>query len=1341
MTKKSMIFALFMVSWMVVLQPAVGQSSADYLGNNQRTGYVDVEVPSSPKTMWIYHEKHPPQHAWKEPNREIQYIDFDYADQTAIGSGMVFFGSSADHKLYALDLASGAERWHFYTEGPIRFAPVVRAGRVYAASDDGCVYCLETKTGKLIWSFRGGPANKKLIGNEQMISRWPARTGVLVENGRLYCSFGMWSRDGVFLYCLDSADGSVIWRNDTSGHHFMSLPHASGYGGVSPQGYLLLHKNTLYVPTGRGAPAYFDAANGDFLFYENGAGYKPHQAGGSQVMAWKDWIIFKRRLQHQEENVRYEERDPGSGPACGLVGVHWSKGRESRPVTDENLIRNPTKHFDVLEDGWSLTGKNLAVADGDMMVMAGAGAVIRVDMAEILKNYPDYWRDGKSIAFDKNIAALDVDYVHQGIVNNEKKAKGGPRPKPGWMSPLPYSKWKTDIGRVYFMLQAGDTLLAGGRGKVSALDVETGKIVWQRSIDGDARGICAADGCLVVSSTAGKLYCFGQAVKADSGVVESAIERPSIDSKTRDLANNIVQDSSVEAGYCLMLGAGDGQLLCALASRPQLVVYCLEPDESKAAKVRKMLDDAALLGTRAAVHVGAFEKLPYAPYVANLIVWGDALGSGIDKLNSAELYRVLRPYGGVACCLAGGTSASSVREWMADGGVPSAEISSSRLGLAIKRGALPGAGEWTHPYANIGRTGCSGDKKAQVPFGMLWWGGPGPARIVSRHWRAPVPLFCNGILYVQGQHDVIAVDAYNGREMWNRHLESVGRFPPTKRGGNIVADNNFVYCVVGNKCLRLDAQTGKTVNEYVLPGNTEDDRNAVPASDASRRDVWEYLGITENYIIGTIGNGVDGGKKLPFSQGPQQSRYVFVLDKANDNLLWKKKLDRAVSPMAIVAGDTRLFLLDRTDEYEYRDHKRRGNLDQCKSTLKCLDLATGRSHWEKSGIRLELKSLMLKDDLLVTYPNPVEVREAEAEKGIAVYSAVDGNLIWEKEKLLETIDPRRGGVARHTFIVGDKLFVPRMLDLRTGKELTPRKNPLSGADEKFRIYGNNFCGTVSAGENILAFRSASIGFKEISRDSGCYWWPEERPSCWISLLPAGGLMLAPEGYSTCICPYNYKTSMALMPVERNENWSVYLEAGSTRNQQSRAARKEKEKQIAKHKLIEKVKTLRMNLNAPGDQMDADKKLWMSYPRPFQDTNHYLCKLLPVECSGVDGKFRYNSDYHAIAGTRHPWLFTSALQGDLVFNIRLSDNEEHRYSVKLYFAETTRDEDAGKRVFDVEIQNQKVISNLDIADRAGGVNRAYTEEINGIAAKGSMTIKLLSVAGKPPSLCALEIVEE
>ena len=512
---------------------AAGETATStYLGDAQRTAYVDAEVPAAPVLEWVYHEKHPPRHAWPEPNREVQYIDFDYATQTAIGEGTVFFGSSADHKVYAIDLQTGVEKWTLYTEGPVRFAPVVREGRVYAASDDGHLYCLKAATGEQVWKFRGGPGDRKLIGNEQMISHWPARSGVLIEGDRLYFTAGMWSRDGVFIYCLDPDDGSVIWKNDTSGYHFATLPHSTGYAGVAPQGYLALHRGRLYVPTGRGAPAAFDAATGEFQFYENGLGYKPHQPGGSRVMAWEDWAIFKRRSQHTEEGVRYEQRDPAQGAASGLFAIDFDTGKVA----------------------WSLTDKNIVAARNKSLILAGQGPVIKADIDALMAAYAKYWKDGKNLGHDKNIAASGVDYTRSG--------PGRLIPNPAWMSPLPYKKWQADVGRVFVLLCAGDTILAGGRGTVSAIDFQTGEVLWQKTIDGEARGICAVDGRFIVSSTAGKLYGFG-AGKADSDrQIKHRFVKPTISAAAKQRAADILKTSNVRAGYALMLGGRRAVTLC-----------------------------------------------------------------------------------------------------------------------------------------------------------------------------------------------------------------------------------------------------------------------------------------------------------------------------------------------------------------------------------------------------------------------------------------------------------------------------------------------------------------------------------------------------------------------------------------------------------------------------------------------------------------------------------------------------------------------------------------------------------------------------------------------------------
>ena len=41
--------------------------------------------------------------------------------------------------------------------------------------------------------------------------------------------------------------------------------------------------------------------------------------------------------------------------------------------------------------------------------------------------------------------------------------------------------------------------------------------------------------------------------------------------------------------------------------------------------------------------------------------------------------------------------------------------------------ALPGAGGWTHQYAEPGNSACSDDQRVQGNLGVLWYGEPGPA--------------------------------------------------------------------------------------------------------------------------------------------------------------------------------------------------------------------------------------------------------------------------------------------------------------------------------------------------------------------------------------------------------------------------------------------------------------------------------------------------------------------------------------------------------------------------------------------------------------------------------------
>ena len=70
----------------------------------------------------------------------------DWAYEPAVCGDLVLVGCSHNDAVMAFDRASGAQRWRFYTNGPIHYAPVPEETRVYVGSDDGYLYCLNGAT-------------------------------------------------------------------------------------------------------------------------------------------------------------------------------------------------------------------------------------------------------------------------------------------------------------------------------------------------------------------------------------------------------------------------------------------------------------------------------------------------------------------------------------------------------------------------------------------------------------------------------------------------------------------------------------------------------------------------------------------------------------------------------------------------------------------------------------------------------------------------------------------------------------------------------------------------------------------------------------------------------------------------------------------------------------------------------------------------------------------------------------------------------------------------------------------------------------------------------------------
>jgi len=252
-----------------------------------RSGASPVSLPVDLRLQWV-RQLPKPAPAWREEQYKLQ---FDRSYEPVVMGRQIFVPSMVSDKLEAYDTETGRQNWQFFCDGPIRFAPVAWRGRVYFASDDGCLYCLAAKDGALLWKSRLAPSARRILGNGRLISAWPARGGPVLHDGRVYCSASIWPFMGVFIYALDAVTGRVIWENSGTGSIYILQQHNSpAFAGVAPQGYLATDGNRLLV-TSRTTPACFDCTTGELLYYPlSDRSYGKH-VGGYGASIWKEWYF------------------------------------------------------------------------------------------------------------------------------------------------------------------------------------------------------------------------------------------------------------------------------------------------------------------------------------------------------------------------------------------------------------------------------------------------------------------------------------------------------------------------------------------------------------------------------------------------------------------------------------------------------------------------------------------------------------------------------------------------------------------------------------------------------------------------------------------------------------------------------------------------------------------------------------------------------------------------------------------------------------------------------------------------------------------------------------------
>ncbi|MHC4993735.1 MAG: PQQ-binding-like beta-propeller repeat protein, partial [Planctomycetota bacterium] len=231
-----------------------------------RTASSPHALPEELRLQWI-RAYTPRKTAWDDPlNQDL--MKYDRVFEPVVSGGTLFIGFNDSDKVVALDTRTGVEKWRVYVDGPVRFPPATANGKVYFVSDDGFLYCVDLATGAEVWKFRGGPSDRRLLGNERLISSWPARGAPVLRDGLVYFAASIWPFMGTFVYALDAESGAVRWVNDGAGADFIKQPHNHpAFAGIAPQGVLVATEDKLILPGGRSVPAVMDRATGQMEYF------------------------------------------------------------------------------------------------------------------------------------------------------------------------------------------------------------------------------------------------------------------------------------------------------------------------------------------------------------------------------------------------------------------------------------------------------------------------------------------------------------------------------------------------------------------------------------------------------------------------------------------------------------------------------------------------------------------------------------------------------------------------------------------------------------------------------------------------------------------------------------------------------------------------------------------------------------------------------------------------------------------------------------------------------------------------------------------------------------------
>ena len=1044
------------------------------------TAATSHKLPGTLQLAWT-RQYSPRVPVWDDPlNQDM--MPYDRIFEPVVADERMYVNFNDTDKVVALDVRDGSEIWSFYTDGPVRFSPVVYKDAVFFTSDDGHLYCLSANDGSFRWRFRGGPSSRRVIGNRRVISSWPARGGPVVVDDTVYFAASIWPFMGTFIYALDTETGKVRWLNDDTSADFQKQPHsAPSFAGVAPQGQLTIAGDLLLVPGGRSLPAGFDRHTGELEFFDFGG----KGEGGSFVAADQSRAFVHTRVRGtlamklpdgDVTKLRVNEPVLAGDVLCTAVDAKpVTEDTEAVPATVAAYDRKNKKLWEIAADA---TG-DLILA-GNRLYAAGKDSITAIELpkdgeaASIAWSLPVDGEVVRLLAASDRLFAVTLDGRIMAFAQSPGESK--------------------TITNETVDLQPGPEAMAKAKEILDATGQREGYALWfgvhdprlleAVAVQSDLRIVAVdrdAEKVIRLRRKLDKAGIYGKQISLHVGTIESFSAPPYI-------ANLVCVNPPCTSG----LSNEDGLARVYESVRPYGGKLWINPAPVKTSRN---------LGGRLAI-----ETLPKAKTdpkykrrwetiitregaLPDAADWTHAYGDVANTVKSNDA-RVKLPLG---ILWFGGPSNMDVLPRHGHG--PSQQVVGGRLFIE----------------------GMNSLSARDVYTGRILW---------KRQFE---DLGTFQVYFDETYSDTPLSTAYN-------QVHTPGA---NARGTNYVATEDGVYLVIGSRCLLLDSMTGRTVREFQLP---PDENGETP--EWGYVGVYENLllaGTGFGNYSKRLGYKYEATKKKTVAWAPDFSASLGLaaFDRASGDVLWQVKARHSFLNNGIVAGGGRIYLLDKLPKRVEEQNRRRGMTDAATYRLMAVAADNGAPVWTSDNVFGTWLSYSSERDLLLQAGAAASDRSLdEVSSGMAVFHADDGSLVWEK-----TDFSYAGPCILHgdTIITNTTSYKQSQgaFSLLDGSPATIQ-DPVTGEVFPWRFVRTYGCNTAVASENLLTFRSGAAGFYDLTNHGGTGNFGGFKSGCTSNLIVANGVLNAPDYTRTCTCAYQNQTSLAMIPMPENEVWTYNL---------------------------------------------------------------------------------------------------------------------------------------------------------------------------------------------------------